>query len=199
MTGEKRARPGLRVVKVGGSLFDLPDLGQRLKTWLAEQPSAVNVLLAGGGELADVIRRADERHHLGDSASHWLCIETLGVSAEWLAAIAGAALIRSLEALSDSGQTGTTLTVVFDPRGFLRLQEPSLAGERLPESWQVTSDSIAARLATALAADELVLLKSGTAPAYERLEDLAEVGFVDRFFPQAAGMVPRVRFENFRG
>ena len=44
------------VVKVGGSLFDWPDLGERLCRWLAVQEEKEILLVPGGGPTADVIR-----------------------------------------------------------------------------------------------------------------------------------------------
>ena len=51
----------MRIVKLGGSLLDLPRLAERLRAWLAGQPSATTVLVAGGGVLADSIRQATAR------------------------------------------------------------------------------------------------------------------------------------------
>ena len=58
------------VAKVGGSLFDLPQLGPALARWAAEQPAPV-LYVPGGGPFADVIRALDRVHDLGDEAAHW--------------------------------------------------------------------------------------------------------------------------------
>ena len=50
--------------------------------------------------------------------------------------------------------------VIFDAADWLENEEAQQPGCRLPQGWGVTSDSIAARLAEVLGADELVLLKS---------------------------------------
>ena len=80
----------------------------------------------------------------------------------------------------------------------MREEDPRYAVGPLPESWDVTSDSIAARLAEIIAADELVLLKSAPA-APGLLHEIAAAGYVDNFFPQAAEGLMRVRFANLRG
>src|SRR5687768_13820425 len=70
----------MRVVKVGGSLLALTDLPTRLRGWLAAQPPAINVVIAGGGPLAAAVRQWDERFQLGEETSHWLCVDVLDVS-----------------------------------------------------------------------------------------------------------------------
>ena len=49
-------------------------------------------------------------------------------------------------------------------------------------SWSVTSDSIAARVAVAFEADQLILLKSVTIPPGMDWEEAAEHGYVDEWF-----------------
>ncbi|NUQ61799.1 MAG: hypothetical protein HUU20_04880 [Pirellulales bacterium] len=73
------------------------------------------------------------------------------------------------------------------------------SGPRLPHTWDVTSDSIAAALAAALSARELVLLKSCARPEpWSSLREAAEAGYVDRFLPVAAAGLDRVRFVDLR-
>jgi 5-(aminomethyl)-3-furanmethanol phosphate kinase len=190
------SRLPLRVVKVGGSLLDWPDLPSALDRWLAGQPAAIHILLGGGGPFADAIRRADSVFDLGEEASHWLCIECLGVSTSLLAAIVPRARrVSTLADLQSGILTSQLGLIVFDPREFLKRHEPHLPGTRLPQAWQATSDSIAARLAETLAADELVLLKSADQPAGGHAA-LAAAGYVDAHFPVAARPLPQVRFVN---
>ncbi|MDX1944562.1 MAG: hypothetical protein SFU86_04075 [Pirellulaceae bacterium] len=187
----------VRVVKVGGSLLDWPPLKTVLLVWLERQPAAVNVLVTGGGELADAIRRADATFSIGETVAHWLCIEALGVTAKLLAAIVGwrppISTIGELDGWRNSGDSG----IVFDPGDFLRHHERTLPGMPLPHDWSVTSDSIAARLAEVLGSDELVLLKSQTPPTGD-LAELSRLGYVDGYFPRAAAKLPTVRFVNLR-
>ena len=56
----------LTVVKVGGSLYDLPDLHLRLQPWLSQAKTTDIILVPGGGATADVIRDFDRVHHLGE-------------------------------------------------------------------------------------------------------------------------------------
>src|SRR5260370_42590502 len=52
------------VAKVGGSLFDLEDLGPRLRGWLARQPEGEKLLVPGGGPAAAGVRARDRAHLL---------------------------------------------------------------------------------------------------------------------------------------
>lgn len=192
-------RRPLRVVKVGGSLFDWPELPRALRDFLQAEPAAVNVLLAGGGDLAEAIRRADATLSIGEEAAHRLCIEALGITARMLAGVASLTLVQTVDELREVVGRKGPRTAVLDPREFLADDEPRLAGNVLPHAWNVTSDSIAARLAYALDADELVLLKSADPPAWRTLRDLADAGYVDGHFPLAGkALEPRVRCVNLR-
>jgi hypothetical protein len=76
--------------------------------------------------------------------------------------------------------------VLFEPEQFLREVEPKLVSRPLPHTWDVTSDSIAARLAAVLQACELVLLKSTLPQPGTEIDRAAAEGYVDRYFPVAA-------------
>jgi 5-(aminomethyl)-3-furanmethanol phosphate kinase len=200
MSATMDRRP-LRIVKVGGSLLDWPDLPMTLGQWLAAQPPADNVLLAGGGALADVIRQADATHRLGEPTAHQLCVELLGVTARLLHSLLAdrAALTTFAELLETRRAHRLPRCLVLDPCEFLTHQEPAAAGNPLPHTWDVTSDSIAARIAEVLAADELVLLKSREPPQDSSLAALAADDYVDRYFPVAAsGFRGKVRMVNLR-
>src|SRR5437870_2359696 len=74
------------VVKVGGSLFDLPDLGDRLNRLTAQLPKQL-VFVPGGGKLIDAIRELDRIHEIGDRGSHLIALQALSVTAEILGQI----------------------------------------------------------------------------------------------------------------
>ncbi len=192
-----------RVIKLGGSLLDFECLAPHLRAWLAAQPPIPSVMLVGGGRLADAIRDAHAVHRLGEEAAHWLCIRLLGVTAELMAQLLPEAVfLRHFDELL--AERDATRLVIFDPEQFLR-EEASLV-ERfcvrgiapLPHSWDVTSDSIAARLAVVLRAGELVLLKSSLPDDSAKFQQAADSGYVDRHFPTAAGDLPQVRCVNLR-
>ncbi len=62
------------VVKVGGSLYDLPDLGPRLRGFLASLKDVDRLIVPGGGATTDAIRLFDRDHGLGPEQSHWLAL-----------------------------------------------------------------------------------------------------------------------------
>jgi aspartokinase-like uncharacterized kinase len=188
----------IRVVKVGGSLFDWPLLPAAFQNWLSNQPPAMNVLLAGGGPFADVVRHADRNFSLGEEKSHWLSIDALGVSARLLAALlTEARLISSFTKLLTELNGTSPTAIILDPHEFLKNDEQSLPGSLLPHTWNVTSDSIAARLAQVLSADELVFLKSAP-PPLDSLTELAAAGYIDAHLPTMHMNRVTIRFVNLR-
>ena len=193
----------VRVVKVGGSLLDWSELPVALADWLDREPPGVTVLIAGGGEFAEIIRKADRVHALGESAAHWMCVDALSMTAGLLAMLTRSQLVRRIEDLpwklwTEAERKTGRATCVFDPGEFLRSVEPHLAPPTLPHTWQVTSDSIAARIAQVLPAGELVLLKSCLPPGGADLLCASTAGYVDGYFPTAAWPLPLVRCVNLR-
>lgn len=147
------------------------------------------MFVVGGGERVDQVRTWSERFGLSESESHWLSIETMQLNAiDFGFRMPNCSVVEQVCALSTDPAVG----VVFAPRDWLRNLDPPL-----PESWDVTSDSIAARLACEIGA-ELVLMKSATPHSQLTLQSLAEIGFVDRYFPNLN--IPRpIRWVNLRG
>ena len=73
-----------------------------------------------------------------------------------------------------------------------------MPGDSLPQTWEVSSDSIAARVAEVLSAEELVLGKSTSISAESDWQQRADEGFVDQYFPEIATRIPIVRWVNLR-
>ncbi len=194
------SRSLIRVVKVGGSLLDLPDLADRLRRWLAVQTPAHHVFVAGGGGLVDQIRQWHSVCPLSDVAAHWMCIDTMTVTAHLLHdRLPEIALIEDDRLLCQ--RVGHRDCTIFGPALWMRHSEPGIAGTRLPASWEVTSDAIAGRLAVALAADELVLMKSAlpAASLSTELSSLAAAGYVDPMLARFAEELPPYRLVNLSG
>lgn len=189
----------LRVVKVGGSLLTLPDLAARLVKWQAKQPRGVTVYLVGLGEIGDCIREYDGRFKLLPEQSHTMCLEALAVSARLLHALLPSQAIWTddWQVLSSRNfPTEEQREYVFSPTLFFMNQEPLQSGDPLPVGWDVTTDSIAARVAELLHADDFVLLKSKLPEPFTLLAELADQEYVDRYFPWAMRSLAEVRFVN---
>jgi 5-(aminomethyl)-3-furanmethanol phosphate kinase len=171
----------LCVVKVGGSLLDLPDLGDRLRAWLATlPPDDIVVVVPGGGPTTDVIRTLDQRYRLGEERSHWLALRALTLNAHILACLLpGARIIRQR---IDAFLIGSNLCLL-DCHGFAGVDEHTAAGNPLPHQWDATSDSLAARVAVAWRSARLILLKSVTIPVTMSWADAGRAGLVDPLFP----------------
>jgi len=123
----------LTVVKVGGGLDRIGAL-TRVCATLAELAERHRLrIVPGGAWFADAVREADRRFALTDATAHRMAI--LGMEQFGL-------LLRDLL-----------------PDGPPVVMPASLALDALPESWQVTSDSIAAWVAAESGADRLVLVK----------------------------------------
>ena len=171
------------VYKVGGSLFDLPDLRDRLARVLAGEPRAL--LVCGGGGAADAVRGWDRVHGLGEEAAHRVACESLGTSARFIAELIGAELVATREAASGAWARGDVC--VLDVPRWTRREEPR-DPDPPPHAWDTTSDTLAAWTARRWPAGRLVLLKS--------CEERA--GAVDRqFAAYAAGSA--VEWVNLRG
>ena len=192
---------GIRVVKVGGSLLDFKGLGEAWSGWYASQPHVPTMIVAGGGPLADHVRRWDQLYQLGEEVCHWMCIQAMSTTATLVhQRLPGTCLARDWSQLEKRLRDAQgKVPVVFSVRSFLEEVEPCLPGTPLPHSWDVTSDSIAGRIAQILAATELVLCKStsaGDGPVDWRR--CATEGQVDRYFPKLAATLPCVRWVNLR-
>lgn len=185
-----------RVVKVGGSLFDLPDLADRLRRFLQDDADVCNLVVAGGGRLVDEVRRLDAIAPLDVRCAHWLCIDLMSVTARLLAERLATDVVPAEVALVSASYQPTA--TVVDVARWLREVEPTVSGAKLTTGWEVTSDSIAARLAAAAVADELVLLKSALPTDENDLDSLARMGYVDTAFPTFAAELPTVRFVDLR-
>ena len=144
------------VLKLGGSLFDRPDLAERLGALLADEPRALVVV--GGGAAADAVRDWDRVHRLGEEVAHRLACEALGLTARFVSELLpGAELVADRDAAGDAWARGKVC--VLDLPRFLEHEEP-LDPHAPPHTWGTTSDTLAAWVATRWPADRLVMLKS---------------------------------------
>ena len=197
------------ILKVGGSVLTLPDLYDRLQHVIRHFGIAAPVLVTGGGSAADTIRRLQPVCGLSSEVAHWLAIDAMTQNARWLSR-----LHRQMVCVPDRDAANAAiingLLPVLDCTTFLRHEELPLKGSsaaeaasqimtecRLPCSWSVTSDSIAAWIAARWPAARLWMLKSCDAGASD-LKTLAVEGRVDHFFPHVAAELSERHWINLR-
>ena len=186
------------VVKVGGSLFDLPDLRTRLQAWLAQLDADRVLLVPGGGTTADAIRNLDRVHQLGEEAAHWLAIQTLSVNARFLQVLLPDARLFAEVSESTFAYASGSEMHILDAMPFFVADEQR--PDHLPHCWEVTSDSLAVRVAALLGAQELVLLKS-VGSSRCTWSAAWHDGLLDHHFADAMRQAPaamRVRIVNLR-
>jgi aspartokinase-like uncharacterized kinase len=163
------------VIKLGGSLATSGKLQPCLdKIESCYQDRAV-VIVAGGGVFADQVRSAQQQWQLDDRTAHLMAI----LSMQQMALVIKALKPRFITAASideirlQASQQGVS---VWTP-DFAELDRADI-----PSTWDVTSDSLAAWLAKMLAADELILVKSGNIIADFDVAKLVQEQIVDASF-----------------
>jgi aspartokinase-like uncharacterized kinase len=185
------------VLKIGGSLLDWTGLPARLSEACAARGDPPLIVLVGGGRVADVVRDLDRVHGLGPEPAHHLALRALDLTAQVLAAL----LPPGLDVVDHPEQCAAvwerSRVPVLAPRRFLDDIERRGA-DPLPHTWDVTTDSIAARVAVHLGASELALWKSAPLPPGADLDAAARLGLVDPAFPAEARRLRRVTYRNLR-
>jgi 5-(aminomethyl)-3-furanmethanol phosphate kinase len=165
----------LAVVKLGGSL----SRGGNLRSWLDAVVAVKSpvIVVPGGGAFADGVRQAQADMGFSDALAHRLAIKAMASYGEALTDLnprfAIAASEREFQAAWARG-----LTPVWAPLDMVE------GRDGIPESWDMTSDSLAAWLAGRLGA-RLVMVKSVEPPAGGQVaaEDAARRGITDALLP----------------
>jgi aspartokinase-like uncharacterized kinase len=177
---KQSARPW--VVKLGGSLHDSPDLRRWLKV-ISESEAPV-VIVPGGGPFADAVRQAQKRLKFSDAAAHHMAL---------LAMEQYGRAIADMEPLVQTADTSRSIGGCLR-RGHKPVWLPVrmvLGRADIPESWDVTSDSLALWLAQRLNARGLLLVKSARLPgASASAKGLTSRGIVDAAFPSMLAKKP---------
>jgi hypothetical protein len=179
VSGVNRPGAALTVVKLGGSFALSPHLRTILDAIVAAQRPVV--IVPGGGPFADAVREAQPRMGFDDGAAHRMALMAMAQFAEALSS-------HSPRIKSVPGVAAIHLAI---EAGAVPVWAPwPLASgvEALPESWNLTSDSLAAWLAGKLGASRLLLLKHRDPPSRPTtLRQAAKTGIVDPLFPDYAG------------
>lgn len=173
----------LIVIRVGGSLLDLPSLHSQINQLVQSLLPARILLITGGGHAAETIRKLDHRFSIHPSHAHWQAIAAMSFNAEVFVRT-GEHLISVADPETATQAWATCRTPVLDTLAWLR-GPGHMVAKTLPESWHVTSDSIAAAVLHAWEGQRLILAKSCSPPA-GNIRELASAGAVDLHLPQIA-------------
>lgn len=192
----------VRVIKLGGSLLTMPNLKQKFQKWCLENPHPLTLIVVGGGPMVDAVRQVHLANPLSEEFAHWVCIDLLQHTARIAHQVLGNAnLYETMADLQQpfSGSKVNSTTPIIAIVQMAICFDKEFPNMGLPESWDVTSDSLAAAFSIMHAAEELVVMKSCDAPSDESdLESLADVGFVDPYFADLAEDIEQVRFVNLQ-
>ena len=161
------------VVKVGGSFARYSRLGDLVRA--LEMGRGRVVIVPGGGPFADIVRREQSKIGYDNSSAHRMALLAMAQFGFTLAsrslvlkpAASIAAIKRALE--EEAVPVWLPLDILDGDPG-------------IPESWEVTSDSLAAWLAGRLDASRLIFLKRA-APASLKTSDLVAAGVLDPLTP----------------
>jgi aspartokinase-like uncharacterized kinase len=140
------------VIKVGGSLAEDPERLIDLCAKLSEfAKNYALVVVPGGGRFADAIRDSDDRFKLSSVISHRMAILGMDQFGLLLSQITPNSCATYL--LNDAKQLSEIEVVpIFLPSRLMFKEDP------LKNSWDVTSDSIAAYVASRLQAAKVLLV-----------------------------------------
>jgi len=184
------------VCKLGGSLLNWPGLPGALERMRRLRPAGALLVVVGGGETADLVRRWDQLFQLGEERSHWLALDSLALNEQLLQVLwPELRPVRSRSQFESAERAG--IPALLCASCFVRWGEKA-GGPLLPHCWRVTTDSIAAWTAQMVEADELLLLKSIDLPPGITLVQAAAQGCVDEYFPTAARDLVKITWVNLR-
>ena len=162
------------VVKIGGSLYNTPEL----KKWLDLLSKSARhhkiIVVPGGGPFADTVRTSQQETHFNDSAAHYMAILAMaqyGILLNSLATDSSAFYYPSDDEFTDRGLS------IWIPT------ETLLNQDTIPHQWDVTSDSLALWLAQKVNANQLCLIKRVRARSCS-IPTLTESSIIDQAFGQ---------------
>jgi len=176
------------VVKLGGSLLDMDDLADRLLAVVSDIDHPIVVV--GGGSAADLVRQWNRQGFIDNSEAHRLAIAAMSFNALRLATSDSRLILAESKDAALEASFDSRIPLLDVTAALLAEQTVSSRWPPLPESWDVTSDSIAAWLARAWNAD-LRLLKSVPPSVTPR-------NHVDAWFEQASTGLDKLTWINLR-
>ena len=161
------------VVKVGGSLYNTPELKQWLDLLTKSARHHKIIIVPGGGPFADIVRDAQKEVHFSDSAAHHMALLAMAQYGILLNSIAPQSELFYYS--EQSPQLADTGLSIWLPT------EQLLTNESIPHEWDVTSDSLSLWLAQQINADQLCLIKRIRARSCA-ISELIESNIIDNAF-----------------
>lgn len=176
------------IVKIGGSCFQQPQLLRRITATLDEQSTRQSrIFICGGGHFAEAVRRQYAVHSLPDDVCHHLAIEAMTMQSKVFAHLSGMPLIAEPPSSGDA---------ILDVVEWLN-SHTNIEG-LIPQTWEVTSDSLAAYVARYYESP-LMLIKSCDLPEGGlNVTRLAQLGIVDAHFPVACVSLKSVKLVKLK-
>ena len=165
----------MQVIKLGGSLAQANTLLNCLDKIDNNYAQQKIVIVPGGGAFADQVRLAQNQWQFNDSTAHKMAI---------LAMQQMALLIHGLKDHWPIVESTTLITEQLKMHNVL-IWSPDIKGldaHHIPESWDITSDSLAAWLANKLSAEQLTLVKSTPIDPNLNLQKLSQMAIIDKSF-----------------
>jgi 5-(aminomethyl)-3-furanmethanol phosphate kinase len=140
------------ILKVGGSL----SRGTRLRALCRGIGILGNdhslIVVPGGGDFAEQVRKADRQYQLSDSTAHFMALLAMDQYGYLLShLIEGSRVTADISVACESAESGSVAILL--PSTLIFGEDP------LPHSWQVTSDTIAAWISSQTCSKRLILLK----------------------------------------
>ena len=163
------------VVKIGGSLLGSPELEKWLEIFVKYSDGNI-ILVPGGGIFANAVREAQKLTKISDACAHKIAVLAMDQFGLVLANLNPLLATAKTECEIDE-RTWQHRAIIWLPSHMV------LADDSIAQSWDVTSDSLAAWLAKKLNATQLVLVKSDKPNESQLcLKQMTADGVVDEAF-----------------
>ena len=158
------------VVKLGGSLYNTPQLRAWLNRLAEVSMQVPIVMVPGGGPFADQVRQAQQLHHFSDSHAHQMALLAMAQFGTLIAGLQPAcSIISSVTSVDESN-----LSIWLPDSHLMQIDE-------IAHSWDMTSDSIALWLAQQIQAQQLILVKRKLLDSHT-IEDWQQHQIIDPAF-----------------
>ncbi len=139
----------MHIVKIGGSLtYDAKPLLKTLKNYVKESNKNI-VIIPGGGEFANVVRKIDKSLNLSNSLSHKLAIKCMDLIGEIYSEIGN---IKAYDTLFDLKRE-----IKKEKIAILLPSKILISTDISEHSWDVTSDSLSLYIGNLLDVKEIII------------------------------------------